>query len=206
MLDEVSIVPLGRLATRDDLDALPAHIKGEILNGVLYTMPRPRPWHQLIGGTVYSGLAAPYGRGVGGPGGWWILPEPGIELLGSEEFAPDVAAWRKERMPELPIDETISLVPDWLCEVHSPSTRKYDRTKKRDFYAHIGVPHLWLLDPLNQELTALQLVDGRWSELGVYIGDERVRVEPFPLVEFNLVELWPPRAQLLMALTRAEST
>ena len=173
-----------------DLAALPEDTKGEILEGVLYTMPRPRAWHQRIGKQIARRLSDPYEDGVGGPGGWWILPEPGIEVPGSPEFSPDVAGWRRERMPELPEDTSIVVVPDWICEVHSPSTRSYDRTKKRRFYATIGVAYLWYVDPKNLEVEVAHLVNGHWTELGVYISDEIIRAEPFEAAAINLAELW----------------
>ena len=109
-----------------------------------------------------------------------------------------MAGWRRERMPELP-DGPITIVPDWICEVHSPSTRRYDRTKKRDYYARIGVPYLWLVDLANEEVTVLRLSGGLWQELGIFIGEDVARAEPFELVEFNLAELWmyrsPPRRE-----------
>src|ERR1019366_5222523 len=90
-------------------------------------------------------LTSPYQPGRGGPGGWWILPEPGIAMPGSREFSPDVAGWRRERLPALP-DTKLTLAPDWLCEIHSTRTRGYDMRVKRPFYAEIGVEWLWYVD------------------------------------------------------------
>jgi Uma2 family endonuclease len=113
-------------ASLDDLlaqlEALPPDVKGEIIKGTLYTNPRPLPRHQNIEGLVIDDLKSPYQRGRGGPGGWWILPEPGICLPGSPEFSPDVAGWRRERLPSLPQGK-LTLAPDWLCEIHSTNTR-----------------------------------------------------------------------------------
>ena len=94
--------------TRADLDALPPHIKGEIIDGVLYAMTRPRGVHQDITGLVYADISVPFRRGRGGPGGWWILPEPGIELPSAPEVSPDLAGWRHDRLPELPRDAPIA--------------------------------------------------------------------------------------------------
>ncbi len=176
-------------ATMADLAALPPNVKGEIIEGTLYTQPRPRSRHQgavaLIGVSVFD----PYGRGRGGPGGWWILPEPGIEQPGSPEFSPDVAGWRKERMPELP-EEAIRVVPDWACEVLSPGTRAYDLRIKKPFYARIGVQHIWYVDLESRLLTVSRLHEGGWLELGVYGEDDVVVAEPFGEVELPLAELW----------------
>src|SRR5438105_1001262 len=114
-----------RTPARADLDALPENRVGEIIDGVMYTMTRPRARHSNVEGAVAEELRPPFQRGRGGPGGWWILPEPGIELPTAPEISPDVAGWRRERLPELP-EAPITVVPDWVCEILSPTTRRHD--------------------------------------------------------------------------------
>lgn len=183
-------VILDRPAIHADLDQLPRTWRGEILHGTLYAFPRPRARHQGASGALHGELRNPFGRGRSGPGGWWILIEPGIELPGEDEFSPDVAGWRRERMPHLPRKGAITTVPDWICEVLSPRTRSYDHVTKRRFYAEIGVSHLWYVDPIDKTLTASKLEGGRWLELGAWRDDEKVRVEPFEAMELELAALW----------------
>ena len=179
-----------KLPTLADLEALPPNIKGEIIEGVLYTMTRPRGVHQDAVGGLVDGLRSPFQRGRGGPGGWWILPEPGIELPDTPEIAPDLAGWRRERLPVLPEDEPLRLVPDWVCEILSPSTRRHNLLIKKPYYAKVGVPYHWVVDREARTLTAHRLESGRWVELGVY-GDEReARIEPFDAVPFDVAALW----------------
>lgn len=90
--------PARRVPTLADLEALPSGVKGEIIDGVLYTMTRPRGRHQHTGLLIGAALLGPFHRGAGGPGGWWILPEPGIELPNAPEISPDIAGWRRERL------------------------------------------------------------------------------------------------------------
>ncbi len=179
-----------RPATQADLAALPEHVKGEIVDGVLHTQPRPRGEHSSIEGMAFADLHVPFQRGRGGPGGWWIVVEPGIELPRAAEFSPDVAGWRRARMPGGPKGR-IRIVPDWICEVLSPSNRTYDLTIKRRFYAEVGVQHLWYIDPDARTLTVSRLHEGHWLELGVYSDGDRVRAEPFEAVEIDLSEWWP---------------
>lgn len=182
--------PARKLPTLEDLDALPPGVKGEIIDGVLYTMPRPRARHQAIGLNVSSDLRNPFDKGNGGPGGWWILPEPGIELPNTPEISPDIAGWRRERMPELPDDEPIRLVPDWVCEILSPSNRRHDLLVKKPYYAKVCVKHHWLVDREARALTAYRLEGGFWVEIGVY-GDEReARIEPFAEVPLDVASWW----------------
>lgn len=93
-------------------------------------------------------------------------------------------------MPQLPKAGPITVVPDWICEVLSPSTRGYDLITKRRFYAEIGVSFLWYIDPDARALTVSKLQDGRWVELGIHGPDEKIRAEPFEAVELDLSAWW----------------
>ena len=182
--------PARKSPTMADLDALPSHIKGEIIEGVLYTMTRPRGRHQNTIFAVGSPLRDPFQRGIGGPGGWWILPEPGIELPNTPEISPDVAGWRRERLPALPDDTSIQVVPDWVCEILSPTTQRHDLLIKKPYYARIGVSHHWLVDATARTVTAYRLESGRWLELGVYGDEHEARIEPFDSIALDVASWW----------------
>jgi Uma2 family endonuclease len=184
--------PARKRPTLADLDALPRGVKGEIIEGVLYTMTRPRGPHQKVNLRIGSDLDGPFDRGKGGPGGWWILPEPGIELPDTPEISPDLAGWKRERLPHLPADAPIVVVPDWVCEILSPTTRRHDLLIKKPYYAKVGVDHHWLVDLEARTLTSytLERERGRWIELGVY-GDERdARIEPFAEIPIDVSAWW----------------
>ncbi|RMD79493.1 MAG: Uma2 family endonuclease [Gammaproteobacteria bacterium] len=175
------------------LEGLPEHLVGEILAGELHVHPRPAPRHAL----AYSALGASlgplaFGEG-GGPGGWWILDEPELHL-GAEVLVPDLAGWRRERLPALPDTAWFELAPDWVCEILSPSTATVDRGLKLGIYAREGVGHLWLVDPDARTLEVFRLGgDGHWVLLEVLSGDAEVRQPPFEALSFPLGRLWPPQ-------------
>lgn len=181
---------LDRPAVLADLEALPDTVRGEIIDGQLYAFPRPRAAHADLESGIVDDLRGPFQKRRGGPGGWWILAEPGIEVARSPEFSPDVAGWRRERMPTLPANDAIRVVPDWACEILSPRTRSYDLLVKRPFYADIGIGHLWYVDPDARTLTVSRLLEGRWLEVGIYGREQRVRAEPFDAIEIDLGEWW----------------
>ena len=175
----------------EQLLALPEHVAGEILNGELYAMPRPAGRHGLAASALNIDLGAPFGFGRGGPGGWWIIPEPEVHFVRDVEVAvPDLAGWRRERMPELPEDHRFEIAPDWVCEILSPSTAKKDRVVKLPVYARYGVAHAWLVDPAARTLEAFELREGRWLLIAALKDDDRVAVPPFDAVEFGLADLW----------------
>ena len=180
--------PAARATYRDVLDA-PEHMVAEIIGGTLHTHPRPAPRHAVASSRLGIELGGPFDRGRGGPGGWWILDEPELHL-GEEILVPDLAGWRRERMPELPDTAYFTLAPDWTCEVLSASTRKLDLVRKRPIYAREGVPHLWLVDPVERILEAFELHEGRWVLIASVEDDEPVSIAPFEAVTFSLGELW----------------
>ncbi len=186
--------PAVRRMTWRDLEAVPSTHVGELIRGVLYTMPRPRAVHQSAGSVLGAELNGPFQRGrSGGPGGWWIVDEPGIAVpaLDVEEIVPDLAGWRRERLPQLPREGSITIVPDWVCEILSPTTRKHDQKVKRPLYAEAGVRWMWIVDIDARTVVASSRNEsGRWMEIGVWADDERMRAEPFEVHEIALADLW----------------
>ena len=174
-----------------ELCALPEHITGEIIGGRLYTQPRPAGPHAVSSSSLGAELYGPYQRGTDGPGGWWIINEPEIHFTHDEEVCvPDIAGWRKERMPKIPRGHRFNIVPDWVCEVLSPSTAKKDRVVKMPVYAQYGVAFFWLLDPLERTLEAFALREGCWTVIGLYQDNATVNVAPFDALDLNLSDLW----------------
>ena len=112
-------------ATYQDVLEAPAHGVAEIVDGTLYTHPRPAMPHALASSRLGFDLGGPFDRARGGPGGWWIIDEPELHL-GEDILVPDLAGWRRERMPDYPETAYVTLAPDWVCEVLSASTRRLE--------------------------------------------------------------------------------
>jgi len=173
------------------LSALPDHMTGEILNGGLYTQPRPSGRHGLAERGLGFNLSGPFDFGRGGPGGWWIITEPELHFVRDQEVAvPDLAGWRRGRMPSVPDGHRFEIVPDWLCEIVSPSTAQKDRAVKLPLYARYGVPFVWIVDPLAKTLEAFGLQQGQWLLIATLKDDDPVAVPPFDAVTFSLADLW----------------
>jgi Uma2 family endonuclease len=189
--------PSATSATLAELDALPPGIVGEIIEGVLHTMTKPRMPHQRTTCKIGGGVGDPFDDGRGGPGGWWIVTQPGIELPNNtKEISPDVAGWRRERLPRMPRNGPITVVPDWVCEILSPTTRRHDMIHKLPYYAKVSVPHLWLVDLDARVLTVHQLLitSGQqgWGIRGPYSDETEARIAPFDAVPLNIASWWPP--------------
>jgi Uma2 family endonuclease len=182
--------PTARPATYQDVLDAPEHMVAELIDGALHLQPRPATRHARASSTLGVEIGGPFDRSRGGPGGWWILDEPELHL-GANVLVPDLAGWRRERMPEFLDAPWIDLAPDWVCEVLSPGTRRLDLTDKRRLYGAAGVAHLWFVDPLARTLEAFALRDGAWTLIAALAEDAEVRVLPFDAVAFPLAALWP---------------
>ena len=183
-----------KFATYEDLFDLPDHLVGEIIHGQLITHPRPASRHAAASTGVSGQIYNPFHQGRGGPGGWRILFEPELHL-GPHILVPDLAGWRRERMPELPDVAFFTLPPDWVCEVLSPATARIDRLKKLAIYAREGVEHAWLVDPIARTLEVFESRGNRWTLAGAYEGDAVVRAVPFDAVEIEIGGWWVPGAE-----------
>jgi Uma2 family endonuclease len=181
--------PLSFAETYSFLGALPSNLVAEILAGELVDSPRPRMVQTLVASVLLGSLVGPFMRRKGGPGGWLLLGGPELHLDG-EVLVPDLAGWRRERLPELPDVPVMTLAPDWVCEVLSQETLALDRGSKMLAYARAGVRHVWLVDPDLLTLEVYRFEDEAWSLLDVHQGARTVRAEPFEALKLELGALW----------------
>ena len=191
-------------ATYADVLAAPANAVAQVAHGVLYTHPRPAGPHAAAASVLGMDLGGAFHRGRGGPGGWIILDEPELHLVPArppvgdvDVLVPDLAGWRRERMPAVPDAPYFTLPPDWVCEVLSRSTAALDRSEKMEIYAAAGVEHAWLVDPAARTREAYRRQDLAWLRLGTWHDDARVRVPPFDAIELELGALWPAQSENL---------
>lgn len=182
--------PLKKDATYDDLRDVPDNFVAEMFDGELYASPRPAFPHTHAASVLEIDIGGPFHRGRNGPGGWVIVHEPELHF-DNDVLVPDLAGWRRERLPRLPVDPYLTLAPDWVCEVLSPSTEALDRGKKLRIYSRERVAYAWLVDPLRQTLEVLTLDEHReWKSHGVLEGRANVRAVPFDAIELELGALW----------------
>lgn len=181
--------PARKPATYDDLLKLPDDRIGEIVDGELYASPRPAGRHASCAFTLSTEIGPPFQGKRGGPGGWLFLFEPELRLS-DETLVPDLAGWRRERMPAVPDTAVVTLAPDWVCEILSPSTERVDRVRKLPAYARHGVAHAWLINPSTRTLEVYRREGASWVLAATHADDAIVRAEPFDAVEIDLLRLW----------------
>ncbi len=189
--------PARKPATYEDLLKLPDDRIGEIVDGELYVSPRPGGPHASCAFSLGAEIGPPYQRRRGGPGGWLFMFEPELRLA-DDTLVPDLAGWRRERLPSVPDAPAVTLAPDWVCEILSPSTERTDRVKKLPAYARHAVAQAWLVNPATRTLEVLRRERASWVLAATHADDAIVRAEPFDAIEIDLLHLWgeerPPQA------------
>jgi Uma2 family endonuclease len=195
----VVVEPARKLATFEDLLRLGDDVRAEVFDGHVIVSPPPLPEHGRVQRSLSRYLGGPFDDddGRGGPGGWWILSEVDVQLAPHQLVRPDLAGWRRERLPSPWGRRPLEVVPDWICEIVSPARPADDRVKKRRIYAAHGVPFYWIVDPAARTIEALRLdrEASEWREIGAYDGAEEstARIPPFEAIELEIGRVFPPR-------------
>ena len=182
--------PARRFAAYEDVLRAPSHLVAEILNGELYTSPRPAGPHAEAASVLGMDLGGAFHRGRGGPGGWIILYEHELHLQ-RDILVPDLGGWRRARLSAVPSSAFIDLAPDWAGEVISPGSERIDRERKLPIYARERVPNVWLVDPLERMVEVYRLDGETYRLIVTRGGTDKVHLEPFAEFELELEALWP---------------
>lgn len=110
----------------------------EFIDGMVVVSPGPTSGHQRVLQRIQVALLAAV------PPEFESLPGVNVVLNGSRLLIPDLAVVTE------PGTDTVYYNGDELLmavEIHSPSTRAYDRALKRQVYAEARVPFLIFVDP-----------------------------------------------------------
>lgn len=177
-------------ATYQDILDAPDGMIAEIIEGRLSLQPRGTDPHTKVIYELTVQLGMTFDRGIGGPGGWKFRQEPEIRFPDENVYVPDFAGWQTDAPLNLREDLYTKDIPNWVCEVHSPSTRGIDRGPKRDVYARHGIEFLWFVDPEDRSVEAYALQQGMWVHQGTGLDDDNIALPPFEQVPFNLGILW----------------
>lgn len=180
-----------RPATVRDFLAIPEERRfHELIDAEIVEKTVPSFEHGDAQSAVAGNLKSPFQMGrSGGPGGWWIVTEVEI-LLGEEIFRPDVAGWRRERLPTRPERFPVEVRPDWVCEVVSPAKPSADRVGKVRAYQAGAISHYWLLDLRDGTLTVLRHSRDGYIVILTAQRDETVHAEPFGALGIKVADLF----------------
>jgi hypothetical protein len=172
-----------------EIQAMPEGMTGEILEPgrVHVTMGRPGRPHRFSTKRIFASLGA-FDVDSGGKG-WWIEAEPEVRF-GPRVLGPGLAGWRVDRVPRMPLDNPIAIVPDWACELLSPSTARTDRKEKLPRYIQEGVAWVWIVDPILR-LVEVYEADAKGRPVLVLTAEEadRLVLPPFDS-ELDVGQWW----------------
>lgn len=185
-------------ATYADVEAAPEGVRAELIDGELFLQAAPSTLHQRIALKLAVDLGhrfdGPSSNAPTRPGGWVLIAGPelwlGSPLPQSLVLCPDLAGWREARFPADQATHGLQIAPDWVCEVLSPSTQRFDRLRKADAYARAGVPWMWLVDPDAGMVEVYTQQDGLWTRVCAAEVGDRATLPPFG-VELDLGAWWP---------------
>ncbi len=184
--------PPDRSAMWEDIVNLPEHFHAEIVSNRVHYRMGSRGGHGHAVGAL-NGLLHPARSGAARGAAWWLLADASLFIGHGSWVAPDITGLRKAHCPEIPTEFPMQLVPDWVCEVLSPSNAHYDRGDKAEAYAKAGVPWFWIVDTDERTLEVLELVNGRWQIFGVYTDGAVVALPPFDEVPLAVGEIFVPK-------------
>jgi Uma2 family endonuclease len=177
--------------TWDDFIALDEDDLRELIDGELVEVEVPKRRHERI--VVL--IAAALHRWTETHGGGEVLASGyKVRITQKRGVMPDVQFFRRGHEPAPEHEDGLAAGhPDLVIEVVSPSSRRYDRVTKARWYAAIGVPEYWIVDPEARTVERLVLEGGageRWA-----IATTAADVEPFEPPSFEglrieLRDLW----------------
>lgn len=151
--------------TTDTFEAMVAGNGGsfdaELIRGEVVVTPPDNP---VGSSTVLELLRRLFAWQSSQEGGGLLLGDVFVRLPSDTTVGPDIAWWSEARRPAI-TRAPIRVVPDWVAEVLSPSTRENDLGPKREDYLAAGVHELWLLDPADRSITVVD-ADGREQRAG----------------------------------------
>jgi Uma2 family endonuclease len=174
--------------TWDDFIALDQEDKRELIDGELVEIEVTTFMHEKAVSRLVQALAnwSDVHGGHALPSGYKV------RVSSRNGVMPDVQFYRAGNQPGP--DQEQGLVrgrADLAVEVISPSSRRYDPVKKLQWYAQLGVPEYWIVDPEARTVERLVLRDGAYVIVASLEGsDDAFRPESFEGLEIPLAKLW----------------
>jgi Uma2 family endonuclease len=174
--------------TWDDFIALEEDDLRELIDGELVEVEVPTDTHERVMVVLAYFLEG------------WVQAGHGGRVLGSgykvrisdrRGVMPDLQYFRRGN--DASVRQQQGLVqggPDLVVEIVSPSSRRYDRVTKLQWYAQRGVPEYWIVAPEDRTVERLVLQGGVYVIASSQAEDEVFRPESFEGLEIPLARLW----------------
>ena len=148
----------------------------ELVDGVLEQMPPPTIDHQNLITFLVEFINAYLNTTL--PRQGWVIPGIGVVLSDVRAPTPDFVYVRAARR-HLLRGSFVEGIPDLVVEGLS-SNRARDLAMKRAWYEAAGVPEYWVIDPVNDRITVLELNGARYVERATLGSDETLTTQAIP--------------------------
>lgn len=173
-------------ATWNDFIALPEDDRRELVDGHFRTFEPPTKWHANISARLIAALSNWAERRD------YVVLGSAYKVRVSETRGamPDVQMLTKVTYDAAGANGLEGGHPELVIEVVSPGSKTHDGLRKLDWYAQVGVPEYWLVDPENRTLVAHHLQNGVYAIVQHAEGDVIFRSKTFKGLKVSLVDLW----------------
>ena len=174
--------------TWDDFVALEEDDLRELIDGELVEVEVPTRVHEGIVMRIGTALT---NWADAGHGGHALASGYKVRISERRGIMPDVQFYRRGNEPSA--DQAQGLTdgrPDLVVEIVSPSSARYDRVTKLRWYAGLGVPEYWIVDPQARTLERLVLREGAYVIAASLADDETFAPDSFEGLVLPLVRLW----------------
>ena len=158
----------------------------ELADGELYEMPLPNMDHQDLIGCLYCMLGVYLDETSSRLGHAWL--GVGVALSETMLLIPDLV-FVSSRRRDVIQPNYVDGVPDLVVEVLS-TNRRHDLTLKRGWYAAAGIPEYWIIDPINDTLTVLELSGAEYVERAALGRSDTLATPIIPGFELQLEDLF----------------
>ena len=186
-------MPQEKLYTLADLLEWDDNIRYELYDGVPVALASPSNPHQLISGEMFRQIAN-YLVGKKCE----VYPAPFDVCLFAEEgdFPEDVGTVVQPDIsvvcdPKKTGGHGCQGAPDFVIEIISPSTARYDKLTKHRLYQRAGVREYWLVDPDAKTVAVHLLQDGQYGSPDFYFAGMTVPVSILEDCQVDLTTVFP---------------
>lgn len=166
---ELDLLPLQGLWTQEQYLKLTNQTNHliEFSDGEIEVLPMPTSGHQVILLLLYELFKAVVQRA----GGKVLVAPLRLQVRPGKFREPDILMLRDATDPRY--QDAFWLGADVVVEIVSPDRPERDTEEKPRDYAEAGIPEYWIVNPLTDTITVLELVGAVYSEHGVFHRGER---------------------------------
>ncbi|RMH05293.1 MAG: Uma2 family endonuclease [Nitrospirae bacterium] len=172
--------------TYQDYLQLPEDRQYEIVDGDLYMVPAPTPYHQQVS----RNLEFPLHQYVKAHDLGEVFYAPCDVLLSETDVVqPDLLFIAKARLSII-TDTHIQGAPDLVIEILSPASEPRDRGAKQKLYARAGVSEYWIVDPMSKTVEVFRLSETGYHRINHFTHSDTLHSPTFPDLAIPLSDIF----------------